>query len=180
MEEKKLYFQEEYLKWLIKKMDGDDYRKLFNAMICREFTYFISNDDNRAADGINLRDIFFDETGIEVKDGIPCSILEMLVALSIRCEIDIVGVPGEEKISRLFWIMIKNLDLDWCTDARFDPRFVKEKMDILVERRYGRNGFGGLFPLYEHAKEDMRKTEIWYQMNYYICENAPVFDEEDF
>ena len=178
MEEKKLYFPEEYLEWLVRKMDGDEYRRLFSTMLSREFTYFVSNDDNRASDGINLRDIFFDETGILVDMKIPCSILEMMVALSIRCEIDIIGIPGEEKISRLFWIMIRNLDLDWCTDARFDYDFVKEKMDILVERRYGRTGFGGLFPILDHAKEDMRKTEIWYQMNYYICENEEIFDEE--
>lgn len=37
-----------------------------------------------------------------------------------------------------------------------------------MEREYERNGEGGLFTV--NNGRDMRTTEIWYQMNYYLSE----------
>ena len=49
-----------------------------------------------------------------------------------------------------------------------DRYFVDQTLERFLERGYGRNGEGGLFTV--DNGRDMRNTEIWYQMNYYLRE----------
>jgi hypothetical protein len=53
-------------------------------------------------------------------------------------------------------------------DAKFDRYQVDRILERFLERRYERNGKGGLFTV--NNGFDMRGTEIWYQMNYYLRE----------
>lgn len=138
-----------------------------------EFVFTIPMDDNRAVDGIDLRYRFGDECSFpgpmiaSLLDDSPCSVLEMMVALAVRCEEHIMDDPDiGNRTGKWFWGMIRNLGLDGMNDFRFDCRYVDDVLYRLLERRYGRNGDGGLFTV--NNGRDMRQTDIWYQMNYYL------------
>ena len=66
-----------------------------------------------------------------------------------------------------FWEMISSLGLKSMSDAQFDETVVDQATVRFMDRRYKRNGQGGLFTV-EHCKYDMRTVEIWWQMNWYL------------
>ncbi len=154
------------------------YRKLFHRLHEIDFTFTIPMDDNRASDGIDLRYRYGYENDLDgpmiasYLDDRPCSVLEMLIALAIRCEEHIMGDPEiGDRTGQWFWNMIVNLGLGSMTDARYDEEFVDELVLIFLDREYSANGEGGLFTV-QHPKYDMRTVEIWYQMNWYLNEFA--------
>ena len=67
------------------------YRKLLTHLHEVEFTYTLPMDGNRAEDGIDLRYRFGYENDYSepmIASGLddrPCSVLEMMIALSMRC-----------------------------------------------------------------------------------------------
>lgn len=173
--------EDTYFHWLyslIKPEIDDDFLHwlLIKHLYKRTFYWSVPNDDNRAADGKKLRDMYRDEEDDYCR-GIPfgeCNILEMIIGLSIRCN-DMMFEPDEgNMISKWFWEMINNLGLmDFTDDAYFDlggSREVDKIIDRLLDRTYRRNGKGGLFPL-QNPKKDQRKVELWYQMSTYLLEN---------
>ena len=94
--------KKEYYEWLIEPIvndvDSEDisYRKLLACLHETTFTYTIPRDENRAHDGIDLRRRFvlsenYDEDYTDYLRG-PCSVLEMMIALAIRCEENIMDV----------------------------------------------------------------------------------------
>jgi hypothetical protein len=132
-------------------------------------------DGNRAEDGINLRYRFgreysYPDAMIEAYLDIrPCSVLEMMTALAIRCEDHLMSDPDiGDRTGQWFWNMLVNLGLGPMDDAKFDRYQVDRILERFLERRYERNGKGGLFTV--NNGFDMRGTEIWYQMNYYLRE----------
>lgn len=168
-----------YLEWLIDLVSEDDYhrysyQKLFSLMLDKEFDWFIKNDGNRAIDGEELRDLYFKETGLDsCKDG-PCSVMEMFVALAIRCEMDIMYDPSEgDRTSMWFWIMMENLELDDLDDNTFSYEIAEDILDTFLSRRYCKDGYRGPFYV-SNSKVDLRKVELWYQLNYYLQENFPI------
>lgn len=165
----------EYLNYLTDKVGGGKRHALLLAYLFDtpfKWSYKIPTDANRAKDGVLLRDRYANETGdfLLYSDRIePCSILEMLVALSVRIEEDIMAEPGDECPEKWFWEMIRNLGLDEMTDRKFMEAYAKHKIDIWQGRRFGEDGQGGLFPLKSQTK-DQRLTSIWDQMNFYLNE----------
>lgn len=166
----------EYFEWVYDLVNEKNkpYRKLFARLHDREFTYLIDMDGNRYEDGINLRYRFGYERGYPnamiatyLDDG-PCSVLEMMVQLAIRCEEDIMDDPNMGvRTSRWFWEMIDNLGLTHATDDRFDFDHVDDIITTFLEREYERDGRGGLFVI-PNCKRDLRDVEIWYQMCWYL------------
>jgi hypothetical protein len=133
-------------------------------------------DGNRAEDGIDLRYRFGYEQGYDspmiatLLDDRPCSVLEMLIALAIRCEEHIMNDPDiGNRTGQWFWNMIINLGLGFMDDTKFDENYVKDVISRFLYRKYKRNGEGGLFTV-EHCKNDLRTVEIWYQMCWYLDE----------
>lgn len=167
----------DYFEWLIdlvcdkKYLKKVSYRKLLIFLHNTEFRYSIPMDVNRAVDGMDLRDRFADECHVDNIDDIldgPCSVLEMMIALSLRCEEHIMDDPDiGNRTGQWFWDMIVSLGLGTMTDDRFDKKFVEEKVSRFLDREYEANGKGGLFTI-EHCKYDLRTVEIWYQLNYYL------------
>lgn len=142
----------------------------------REFVYSIPMDGNRYEDGIDLRYRFGDESDIpqpviaNVLDSKPCSVLEMMVALSLRIEEEIMRDFDSEKMtSKWFWGMLLNLGLCHMDDSRYDGRYVQSVVNRLLYRDYLPNGEGGLFTV-RRRKEDLRTIDIWYQMCWYLNE----------
>lgn len=168
---------EEYFGWLCQIVQQDNrYRQLLNYLYTTDFTYTIAMDANRAEDGIGLRYRFGDECGYgqptvaTLLDDRPCSILEMMVALAIRCENIMSNPEYGDRTSLWFWEMINNLGVSGMTDNRFDELFVEAVMERLLKREYRRNGYGGLFTIHNCAGRDLRTVEIWYQMCWYLDE----------
>lgn len=140
-----------------------------------EFTYTILKDENRYNDGLELRYRFALENGYEFKaddiiailDG-PCSVLEMMVALSLRMEENIMDNPEYgNRTGQWFWQMTTNMGLGGQQDPLFDKEYVEERVHQFLDRRYERNGKGGLFTV-RNTTVDLRDVEIWYQMNWYL------------
>lgn len=172
--------ENEYFEWLYnyvcknKVHDKISYKKLFATLHDTEFIFSIPNDVNRAEDGIYLRYTFknyFEEfEGIPLPCKImgPCSVLEMLVALSIKCEENIMDNPEYgDRTAQWFWMMMSNLGLSLMTDDIYDRDYVKERIDIFLNREYSPEGKGGLFYI-KDCSEDLRNVEIWAQLCWYL------------
>lgn len=137
-----------------------------------EFRFTISRDENRADDGISLRYRFsLDYNGVDNADDYisgPCSVLEMMVALAIRCEENIMDDPRVgDRTGQWFWGMIGNLGLSAMDDIRFDKALVDDIIDKFLNREYEADGRGGLFRI-KHCDHDLRKVEIWYQLCWFL------------
>lgn len=155
-----------------------EYCDLINYMYTVPFTYIIPSDVNRIKDANEfysryMYEYFSDEELNEDEDRF-ISVLEVLVALSVRVETDITGEPGNDSIDRWFWIMIRNLGLDEYSDDVFDEAEVYDILMVFMDRKYDRYGFGGLFPL-ENTVNDQRKVGIWEQFMEYLNENLDIF-----
>ncbi len=147
------------------------YRSLFELLYDIEFTFYIRNDLNRARDGVDLRYRYAiykkDESVMDILDG-PCSVLEMMVALAVRCEETIMDDPRYgDRTSQWFWSMLSNLGLAYMTDDRFDKQIAIKKIYDFLERQYDADGKGGLFYI-KGCKDDLRELEIWTQLCWYL------------
>lgn len=172
---------EQYLTWLYGltgpvslKNPSRTYWSLLRLLYTKEFAWFVPNDDNRVEDGIELRYKFRDECRIRSASEewlcLPCSMLEMMIALSDRLSF----MDGKEPAD-WFWELIENLGLTEYTDRSFfgsaSVQDVESRLDVLNERTYAYSGHGGLFPL-DHPEEDQRDVEILYQAGAYLLERA--------
>lgn len=147
------------------------YKKLFMLLHDIEFTFYVRNDVNRARDGVDLRYRFAmitdDERVMDILDG-PCTVLEMIVALAIRCEATIMDdTRYGDRTSQWFWNMLSNLGIGYMTDDNFDREIAIKKIYDFIERRYDPDGKGGLFYI-EGCKDDLRDVEIWSQLCWYL------------
>lgn len=168
----------DYFEWLSDIVCGERYsgavsfRKLLMRLHAIEFRYSIPNDRNRAEGGMDLRYRFAcGYRGIENADNYldgPCSVLEMMVALCVRCEEDIMDDPlVGNRTGQWFWGMIVNLGLGSMTDARYDRRYVEDVIGRFLDRDYAPDGEGGLFTI-RNCDRDLRDVEIWIQMLWYL------------
>lgn len=165
-----LYF--DWLVDLVKFPEGRSYWKLFRLLYSTEFIVLVANDDNRALDGIDLRDLFIDSEDVLARllpdpdwEELPCSVLEMMAALSIRLE----TFEDRKSVSDWFWVLIHNLGLE-IDDREFtneDYSYIFDGLDILNYRQYNYSGLGGLFPI-KNPTRDQRDIEIWDQMSDYL------------
>lgn len=65
--------------------------------------------------------------------------------------------------------MINSLGLDRMDDLRFDEDYTNSIIIRFLNRKYERNGKGGLFTI-KRPDLDLRTVEIWYQMSWYLNE----------
>lgn len=166
-----------YFEWMYDLVCEDrysesvSYRKLLTHLHNIEFTYSIPRDGNRANDGEKLRYRFAllqdcEELSDYLDD--PCSVLEMMIALAIRVEENIMSDPEiGDRTSQWFWDMIVNLGLGDMMDRHYDRRYVDDVIWRFLNREYEPDGKGGLFRIRD-CERDLRDVEIWCQFNYYI------------
>ena len=182
--------KESYVEWLesftIDERVSDDerltYKKLIKKLWLIPYISSIGNDDDRAIDGIELRNRYYDilakDTGVHIDDienvekifG-PCRVLEMLVALSMQMY-DLMQDIGEyNSVSRWFWeimycVGFDILDDNYWNSVVFDDigEYVNKTCHHIMEQDGPRVGKrGGWFKLY-----DWENREIWYQMHAYL------------
>lgn len=167
----------QYLIWVGHLEKFRDFENLFELLHNIEFTWSIERDENRAGDGMELRDNYNIPIEISHNENLlieefmnrSCSVLEMLIGLAIRVDDEFLGDPAEPHPEEFFWEMIKNLELDNYPNRRFDYYKIKNKIQKWLDRDFTRKGSGGLFPVYNDDR-DQRDLEIWDQMNSYINE----------
>lgn len=168
---------DDYFEWLCELIDSKrfskqvSYRKLLIHLHNIEFTWVLPRDYNRADDGIQLRRSFsLERDDVTLSDYIqgPCSVLEMMVALAVRCEKTMMDdMLLGDRTGQWFWGMIHNLGLSPMRDSKFDRIYVDEVIARLLNRTYEYDGTGGLFTV-KNCDDDMRKVEIWCQLSWYL------------
>lgn len=173
---------EQYLTWLYSQVGSVKLRNsarthwsLLKQLYKKEFVWFIPNDDNRVADGRDLRYEFVESYYKGPIDpdwmDLGCSMLEMLLALSRRLEFE---SNGDSRA--WFWHLIEVLDLFQFNDRNYDDlaeETIDDALNKVIFRRYSPNGNGGLFPL-RNPERDQREVELWYQMSSYLIELEPI------
>lgn len=174
--------RKEYFDWLVSLVSAN--RRLdfvsFSYLLARlheiEFRWIIPRDQNRAVNGQELRwryaieqnyDRDYADYILNELDG-PCSVLEMMVALALHCEEDIMDDPAYgNRAGQWFWNMIVNLGLGSMTDDIFDQRLVDRVINRFLNRDYDPDGKGGLFRI-RNCDYDLRDVEIEYQLYWYL------------
>ena len=176
------YVNSDYYNWLLEKVDCKEYPVsqysiLLKQMFTTDYIWELPMDENRAKDGINLRYRFIYEKNLgvenkEIIDNTPCNILELMVALSLRCEEDIMKDEDiGNRTSDWFWGMVKSLGMILFLDnkygTRYDRKIIFKILENFMTRKYDPDGFGSLFTV--KGSTDMRDKEIWYQMHEYLA-----------
>ncbi len=173
----------DYFEWLCDLVgshrNGRSYFLILKELHSHSFYAKVAYDENRAADGIELREEYSKEIDYPPYIDIygECTVLEMIISVSRIMEFETSGAYSDDRETLLasdwFWEIIENLGLLLYSDDCFCdyevPNIVEQIIDNLVERHYSRNGKGGMFPL-RHTKKDQRKVEIWYQLSAYLGE----------
>lgn len=174
-----LNVENDYFEWMYDLVcagryeEPNSYRKLLTHLHNVNFTYRIRSDADRAHDGVNLRHRFAHRNRDYCYDYVtrsldgPCSILEMMIALAIRCEDTMDDTKYGDRTGQWFWKMINNLGLGAMVDYRFDEIYVEKVIDNFLNRKYDPDGRGGLFMI-RGCNTDMRKLSIWMQMCYFL------------
>lgn len=178
-----------YFRWLVRTYLQDSeglpngYGLLLAQMLRKEYYYFVDYDENRANDGIFLRERYLDTDGGDqgvVPEG-PCSFLEFLISIAVRLE-DMLYDGVQIPVSEYFWELASRLRLTEYNDDAYsysDTQFVVDAiMTSFMDRCYSKTGEGGLFPLRPPCK-DQTKTEVWYQLNAYLIQNPDFFEKPD-
>lgn len=166
----------DYFEWMYEMVCGKrfapgmTYRKLLTFLHDAEFVYFVPYDENRAEDGIALRYrycLVHDCTELEWCLTGPCSMLEMMLALALKCEELMDNMSIGDRTAQWFWNMITNMGLGSMNDTNYNEWLVNDVVTIVLNREYEPDGRGGLF----HVRgwdRDMRTAEIWHQLMAYI------------
>ena len=172
---------EAYFQWLCGLVEIDDpdhsFWGLADILFERKFYWSVTNDKNRSQDGLELRKDYYRLTGCDLYDELgECTVLEMLIALAMRIDFNLSQPDDTEDLTVVwFWEMIENLGIEDFEDEDFFGRDSVKRINFVLnrwlDRRFGYSGEGSPFPL-KHPIGDQRKTEIWYQMQYYLVENA--------
>lgn len=156
------------------------YRMLLGVLDGVEFKDTRGIDSNRIHDAQEMRADLIAEMDMDhtvVRPFPNVSMLEVMIAIADRLG----QIAGDEDTAFWFWEMVANLVLDGIDDTEFwsDPEGyeaeILDRADDVIDIKYDRDGLGGLFLLREGvAPQDMRDTELWYQMQYYANEVSPL------
>jgi hypothetical protein len=130
--------------------------------------WLITGDDNRAEDGVELREEYLSTTDAPYDQDwleLPCSLLEMLIAFSRRAEFN-TDISAKD----WFWEFVHNLGLMQFNDAYgASEDEIGQALYAFIWRQYDYRGHGGMFPLH-HATHDQAEVEIWYQFCDYLVD----------
>lgn len=162
-----------YFRYLCQMIGRDsEYGYLLLHLHAIEFYSPIERDRNRAMDGKELRGGFGPSFCLSNE---PCTVLEMLIGVAVRMADQLVDSPMERSVGECFWILIGNLGLIRYNNSAYmnaiNSGIIDRKIQKFLDRRYNRDGLGGLFPL-DDPPEDQREVEIWYQMSQYLVEKV--------
>ena len=141
-------------------------------LVCRllfetPFEYSVFMDKNRYEDGLSYRH----RLGYDDLD-MPCTVFEMMVALAVRMEEDMLSDPRYgSRISQWFWHMMISLGLNRYDDKHYNEASCRRIICTFLDRQYKENGKGGLFTFRKPTIKDPRDVEIWDAMNWWVSDN---------
>lgn len=172
---------EMYFEWLCSKAypvanEKNNHRLLLQCLhnIVFRWSWKIPNDKNRYTDGVDLRYRFGYE--LEIDDQIihdevdicECSVLEMIVALAMRCEDEIMYDPVYGvRYERWVLLMFDNLGISDMDNDNFNQEYVEYRVNKMLNRAYNPDGSNGALFVVE-TEYDLRTVEIWYQCMWYL------------
>ena len=170
-----------YIRWVLKDKLGlteKEYKQnlcLVSALAEVEFVWRHPMDENRAIDGLELRTDFEYETGdyLDKSSGLisGCSMFEMLAALAIRCENQLMRNSSlGDRTSKWFFEFLNNLGLLDCDDR--DVEHIVEACEDFMD------GSLDIFPLKRKGIKQ-KNDQIWKQLTAYINENYTMEDTDD-
>ncbi len=168
----------DYYLWLVRQITPTEkmkkeYSRLLMTLFSTTFTWKLRGDANRAADGVNLRKQYEEEVGLDehiTSQALfgPCTILEMMAALALRCENSIMADDAfGNRTGVWFWKMIDNLGLTPYSNGAYDDDAVFDILARFLRREYTPDGKGGLFQI-DNPPKNLRRVEIWYQMGWWL------------
>lgn len=172
-------FEDLYFEWMCGLVNdsenkSEQYKVLLRYLYNSDFIWTLPMDANREDDGLSLRYVFADIMKIshpmieEIFARKNVSILEMMVALAVRTEDDIMADPKYgRRVPVWFWAMIDSLNLSEQYDHVFDESYCSFVLNRLINHEYRADGFGGLFYI-PNYKGDLRQDEIWVQLNKWL------------
>ena len=165
---------ERYFNHLVGLVGEYDHRYLLLALYRTDYVWEYPLDQNREQDGIELRFHYAEKFGIDYRylehelGTKPCSVLEMIIALALRIENEYMANDiYDDRTGHWFWNMINSLGLLTYSDNNFDLDKVEEIVFKFLHHQYLPNGAGGLFYM-PQPDMDMRKAQIWDQMNHWL------------
>jgi hypothetical protein len=155
--------------WLEVPTPSLKFDKLFRVLHNTEYVWLIPGDDDRAEDGVELRQEFLLSAELDSNaawEHLPCSVFEMLIGFAKRAEF-----ATDVAFLEWFWEFIRNLGLAGFNDASYEDAWTKvdEILYIFVWRQYDYYGNGGLFPL-KQSVHDQREVDVWYQFSDYLTD----------
>lgn len=187
----KQYFNNEsYVEWLesftidetINDEDRLSYKNLIRALWSIDYIPTIGNDDDRAAEGLQLRTRYNDILARKAGKGNfytpnvceifgECRVLEMLVALSMRMYDLMQDMGLYNSVSRWFWEIMEAvgfdiLDDEYWTSGDIDADdYVWETCEHIMNHdgTYSNGHRGGWFWIV-----GWEKMEVWYQMHTFL------------
>ena len=168
-----------YIHWVLTDKLGltdkecKKYQYLVSALTDVEFVWRHPMDENRAIDGLELRSDFEYETGdyLDKSSGLmgSCTFFEMLAALAIRCENQLMrNLSVGDRTSKWFFEFLDNLDL-------LEENLREDDIKTITEDFM--NGDLDMFPL-KHKGITQKNEQIWKQLSAYINENY-IFEDSD-
>lgn len=170
MEESNIIYR--YFDWIchIVHKEDDASKNLLWLIFKKDFRYTMPRDANRESDGLDLRYRFGYECNVPgpivstYLDTRPCSVLEAMVALCLRCEETCMA--NEEHGNRT-WIWFEKMLESMSINVYTSPIEIDRRLDIMLDRHYDSNGRGGLFTI-EYPPMDLRIVELWYQAMWWV------------
>ena len=168
-----------YLNWLyFDILDGPEsrfkaYYSLFKALLDIPYVVVHPMDKNRFEDGLELREDYCRENGIDFVDICPeCTVLEMFVAFAYRIEKEIMAsASGKFDCFRWFWGFIEALELDEFDENDYDKGWICKIIDNFLYRKYDKFGKNGGIFLLHFCNTPAFEMELWDQMNEFLVEN---------
>lgn len=173
--------REKYFEFLVEAVELDDRTERFSMLLEYLFEKKFTTDkhyqldDDRVENGLSMRekyaeeyidiariDRFLDDFG----DGI--SMLEFLVSM---CNKMSETIFFDSHLSEFFWQIIDNLGLDSMTDEEFDESVVDNVLEILLGRRYCRDGSGGGMFYVPNSDFDLTKMDFFRQAQIWLSRN---------
>lgn len=153
-----------YFNELIDIVDGRGYENLLLHMFNTPFYCKVHNDSNTLHHCRDLRN----ECNAHHDD--DYNVFEFFIALARGMDDILHDLQHGDRTADWFWMMMENMGLTQYTNPNYDEKRVDVVIQNFIERRFAKNGEGGPFPL-KRPLGNMRRTEWWYALNWYVEEN---------
>lgn len=167
-----------YLEWLRGLVDDlhEPHNDLLFVLLANyPFDAYMSDDLNRAEDGLELRRRFERETSISLPDLGRCSVLEFLIALAKRMNDVAWDYQNPNKTPEYFWEILNNAGIPYEDTEFKNAVFLAEIIENILHKRVAFLGDYGLFPL-KASRRDQAKVSFWDQMSDYLGEKLQISD----